>query len=119
MTSSAPTSMVERPVTGEQGFAVQAQALNTHAGTIEQVADAVRQGRSAAASVQMGREAYGRLCQLIPSLLDPVQDAAVSTLADAVEALHRSADDLRTIAGRYTTGDERVADLFGGDGTRR
>jgi hypothetical protein len=102
------------PVAGESGFEVQAQALRTHAGGVDQVADAVEQARSAAVSVHLGRAAYGRLCQLIPSVLDPVQEGAVSALREAVGALQQMAGDVRDTARNYETSDQHAAGLFGG-----
>jgi len=95
------------------GFEVQAPALTGHAATVDQLADAVEQARSAAASVQLGRHAYGRLCQLVPTLLDPIQASTVTALGDAVRALQQSADDLRAVAGRYEDTDRHAADRFG------
>lgn len=102
----------------ESGFEVQADAVTRHATTVDEVAAQVVQGRSAAASVQLGRDAYGFLCQAIPSLLDPLQSATVSALQEAADSLQRSADDLRTTARAYTDADERTAGDFRG-GSRR
>lgn len=98
---------------GEPGFEVESQALRTHSGTVDGVADAVDQCRRAAASVQLGREAYGRLCQLIPFLLNPIQEATTDALGDAALELQRAADDLRVVASRYDSGDQTAAALFG------
>ncbi|GIJ25139.1 hypothetical protein Vqi01_03010 [Micromonospora qiuiae] len=98
---------------GEPGFDVDGQALRQHAGSVDEVAEMVDQCRRAAGSVQLGRHAYGRLCQLIPSLLDPVQQATVNALNEATDALQRTADDLRATANRYESGDQNVAAIFG------
>jgi hypothetical protein len=79
---------------------------------------ALEQSRSAATAVHLGRGAYGRLCQLIPSLLDPVQEGAVSALREAADALQQTADDLRATARRYEVSDQHAAGLFDGPGTR-
>ncbi|MEV6815510.1 type VII secretion target [Micromonospora sp. NPDC051296] len=100
-------------VAGEPGFDVDSQALRRHAGSVDEVAEMVDQCRRAAGSVQLGRHAYGRLCQLIPSLLDPVQRATVNALNEAADALQRTADDVRTVARHYESGDQDVAGLFG------
>ena len=99
-------------VAGEPSFDVDSEALRRHASSVDEVADKVDQCRRAADSVQLGRQAYGRLCQLIPSLLDPVQQAAVNALSEANDALQRTADDLRTAANQYDSGDQHVAALF-------
>lgn len=96
----------------ERGFEVEAQTLRAHAGGVDHVTDMVEQGRSAASSVDLGRDAYGRLCQFIPSLLDPVQDSAISALTEAATTLRQTAADLRTTARRYEASDQQAADLF-------
>jgi hypothetical protein len=68
------------------------QEIRTHAGSVRQVGDAVELARSAAAQVQLGREAYGQLCQFLPGMFDEVQQAAVDALAAAVGSL----DEART-----------------------
>ncbi|MEG3632466.1 type VII secretion target [Micromonospora palythoicola] len=98
---------------GESGFEVDSQALRRHASSVDEVAEMVDQSRRAAGSVQLGRHAYGRLCQLIPSLLDPVQQATISALSEATDALQRTADDLRAAARQYESGDQEVSAHFG------
>ncbi|GGM51579.1 hypothetical protein GCM10011608_40630 [Micromonospora sonchi] len=98
---------------GEPGFDVDSRALRQHAGSVDGVAEMVDQCRRAAGSVQLGRHAYGRLCQLIPSLLDPVQQATTNALHEATDALRRTADDVQASAIRYESGDQDVAALFG------
>ncbi|WP_196255639.1 type VII secretion target [Micromonospora sp. WMMC415] len=104
--------LLEVAVAGDQRFEVDSLELHTHAGAVDGVADVVDQCRRAAASVHLGRDAYGRLCQLIPSLLHPVQEAAVDALNEATGALQGTADDLRSVAGRYDSDDRGVARLF-------
>ncbi|MEV4765937.1 type VII secretion target [Micromonospora chokoriensis] len=95
-------------------FEVDAQSLRVHASTVDDTADAVDECRRAASSVALGRDAYGRLCQLIPSLLHPTQEAAIDSFGETVRALQEAADGLRTVADRYERGDERSAVRFDG-----
>ena len=99
-------------MTTYQGFEVDGQVLRAHSGTVDGVADDVDQCRRAAASVQLGRDAYGRLCQLIPSLIDPIQQSTIDTLNEATDALQRTADGLRLTARAYEGGDQAVAARF-------
>jgi hypothetical protein len=99
---------------GDSGFAVQAHALIKHAGTVDEVISQVEQAHSAAATVRMGREAYGILCQLIPAMLDPIQDLTIAALREAADALQRSADALRATARDYTGSDVRTGDVLRG-----
>lgn len=105
-------------MTADSGFQVQADAILRHAATVDEVAAQVAQGRAGAATVSVGRDAYGMLCQLIPSLLQPVHESTVNALQEAADSLQRSADDLRATARDYTGSDERTADAFG-DGDSR
>jgi excreted virulence factor EspC (type VII ESX diderm) len=101
-------------MTGDPGFQVQAEAIIAHAGTVDDVAAEVAQGRSAASTVRMGRDAYGILCQLIPTLLDPIQEQVVAAMQEAADSLQRAADDLRATARDYTGSDDRTANVFRG-----
>ena len=105
-------------MSSDPGFQVQADAIAAHADTLDEVAGELTQGRSAAATVSMGPEAYGILCRIIPSLLEPLQDATITALAEATDLLESSADDLRTTARDYADSDRRTADTFRGDRPR-
>ena len=80
---------------------------------VEDVAEDVNQGRAAAGAITMGRGAYGVLCQLIPALLEPVQDSVIDSLRVAADSLHDSALELRAAAYEYSNTDRHSADLFG------
>lgn len=96
------------------GFNVAADALRTHAGSVDIVADQVATARAAGAQVKLGHDAYGKLptCQMIAALLDPIQGYGVDALAAAVDALQSSADALRATASGYDTTDAAVQDTF-------
>jgi uncharacterized protein YukE len=98
------------------GFDVVADALRTHAGSVDDVADRVATAKAAGAQVKMGHDAYGKLptCQMIAALLDPIQGYGVDALGGAVEALRSSADALRAAASGYDTTDAAVQDTFHG-----
>jgi hypothetical protein len=101
-------------------FVTAADDLIRHAGSVDRVAEDVTLARDAAVHVQMGRGAYGKLptCQMIPTLLDPIQDLAVDSLREAVDSLQTTAEHLRGTARRYTGTDESAARRFttGGSG---
>jgi hypothetical protein len=98
----------------DAGFQVQADAIIAHAATVDEVATLVAEGRSAASAVGIGRDAYGMLCRLIPSLLDPLQESTVNALQELADSLQSSADELRSTARDYTGSDQRTADDFRG-----
>lgn len=81
-------------------------------------ADSVDQARAAGATAKLGRDAYGKLCPLVPTLIDPVQQLGIDALQEAVTTLQDTADRLRTAAGEYTGSDQSASDSFTlGDGT--
>ena len=96
------------------GFQAQADAIVRHAATVDDVAARVGDGRGAAGAVSLGRDAYGKLCSLIPALLDPIQASVIDALGEATDALQGAADDLRATARDYTGADRRTADDFHG-----
>lgn len=83
--------------------------IRAHAGSVRLVADGVELAREAAASVQLGREAYGQLCQFLPGMFDEVQQAAIDALAEAVGSLEETALELAAAAGGYQDTDEDSA----------
>jgi hypothetical protein len=105
-------------MTADSGFQAQGDAILRHAATVDEVAAQVAQGRAAAATVVLGRDAYGMLCQLIPILLDAVHESTVNALQEAADAMQSSADDLRATARDYTGSDQRTADDFRGGKAR-
>jgi hypothetical protein len=96
------------------GFDVVADALRTHAGSIDTVADEVATAKAAGAQVKLGHDAYGKLptCQMIAALLDPIQGYGVDALGAAVDVLQSSADALRRAASGYDSTDASVQDAF-------
>lgn len=103
----------------EENLDVVPAELRTHAGSVDGVASAVDEARAAGTTVKLGRDAYGKLCQLIPALLDPIQQMGIDALAEAVTALQSTADRLRTAAGDYTGTDDAAAGRFTGNGGGR
>jgi hypothetical protein len=101
-------------MSADPGFQVQADAITRHATTVDEVAAQVAQGKSAASTITIGRDAYGILCSLIPTLLDPVQESVIEALQEAGDSLQSAADDLRATARDYTGSDQRTADQFRG-----
>ncbi|MFR9777789.1 type VII secretion target [Micromonospora sp. MS34] len=96
------------------GFEVDTRSLRVHSSAVDETADTVDECRRAAVSIELGRDAYGRLCQLIPSLLEPLQEATADSLGETARALQRAADGLRTVSDRYDRNDDHAASLFGG-----
>jgi hypothetical protein len=92
------------------GFAVATNELRAHADHVAGVAATVRQGHDAAETVRLGTEAYGRLCQFVPGLIDPMQREAAELLADVSSALVETGERLHHAAEAYVAADERAAE---------
>jgi len=86
--------------------------LVTHAAHVEQVADQVSTAASAGAAVRAGNDAYGKLCVMVPVMLNALQDVLVAGLSDAAESLRDTGSRLRTTAAEYAATDQRRADTF-------
>jgi hypothetical protein len=82
------------------------RAVERHAGSVDQVAEAMETARSAVRDVTMDHDAYGMLCQFVPGVLSPVFEAGVDALHGSVDALHETAARLRSTAASMTATDE-------------
>jgi hypothetical protein len=89
-----------------EGVRFPVEAVRQHAGSVQQVADAVGHARAAVHEVTMDTGAYGVLCQFLPGLLAPVFAAAVSALTESGAALHETALGLRAVADSTQATDE-------------
>ena len=93
--------------------------LVTHAGHIESVGDRVSTAASAGAAVRAGNGAYGKLCVMVPVMLNALQDVLVDGINSAAESLRDTGLRLRTTASDYEAADRRRADVFKGIGGGR
>jgi Excreted virulence factor EspC, type VII ESX diderm len=81
--------------------------LVRHAGRLDAAADALATGEAAGDAVRLGTEAYGRLCAMVPALVDGLQQMVVDALAAGSDSLRDTADRLRAAAAGYQQSDER------------
>ncbi|OJF15388.1 type VII secretion target [Couchioplanes caeruleus] len=84
-------------------------AVRGHAASVDQVGAGMEQARAAVREVTMDTGAYGHLCQFLPVLLTPVFELAVDALDATIDALHGTADDLRTTAAAASGTDDDAA----------
>ncbi|WP_319460169.1 type VII secretion target [Micromonospora sp. RTP1Z1] len=91
-----------------EGIDVVPTDLTAHAGHLDGIADALAVARQAGASVRLGADAYGQLCELMPVLLDQVQRVLVDGVGTAARSVGDTADRLRTVAARYRETDTRA-----------
>jgi hypothetical protein len=92
--------------------AVRHAALVTHAGHVEDIAARVTTAASAGSAVRAGNEAYGKLCVMVPVMLNALQDVLIDGINSAAESLHDTGSRLRTTAAEYEGTDQRRANVF-------
>ena len=93
--------------------------LVTHAGHVEAIGDRVGAAASAGSTIRAGAGAYGKLCVLVPVMLNALQDVLVDGVRAAADSLHDTGARLRVSAKEYEATDRRRADVFRGIGGGR
>jgi hypothetical protein len=91
-------------------FQVDSAALVSHAGEVDAIGDGLTGAAQAGQTVQTGIQAYGRLCQFVPALLNGLQQSMVDGMNTAAGSAHDTADTLRSVAASYDTADGTAAD---------
>jgi hypothetical protein len=84
--------------------------LMSHAGQVDGIGDGLSTAKQAGAAVRADAGAYGQLCQIVPALLNLLQDKAIDGIAAAVTSVHDTANALRATASDYDGSDGRAAD---------
>jgi hypothetical protein len=93
-------------------MAVRHTELVTHAGHVEDIATRVSTAASAGSTVRAGNDAYGKLCVMVPVMLNVLQDILIDGINSAADSLHDTSTRLRTTATEYETTDQRRAEVF-------
>jgi hypothetical protein len=91
---------------------VRSAGLITHAGSVEAIADRVATAAAAGAAVRAGSDAYGKLCVMVPVMLNALQDVLVDAIRSAAASLHDTGARLQATAADYDTADRRRAGVF-------
>jgi len=86
--------------------------LVTHAAVVDGVGDRVTTAAQAGAAVRAGNDAYGRLCVLMPDMLNALQDILIDGINAAADSLHDTGTRLRATASEYESTDRRRAEVF-------
>jgi len=97
-------------MSGPGAFQVDSASLATHAGEVDQIGDGLTTAAQAGQAVQTDTGAYGQLCQLVPALLNGLQQAMVDGMTTAAASAHDTADSLRSVAAAYDNADGNAAD---------
>jgi hypothetical protein len=97
--------------------AVRHAELLTHAGHVDGIADQVTTAAQAGSAVRAGNDAYGKLCTMVPVMLNALQDVLVDGINSASGSLRDTGSRLRTTAAEYESTDQRRGDVFKSIGT--
>jgi hypothetical protein len=91
---------------------VRHDALATHAGHVEAIADHVATAAGAGRAVRADNGAYGRLCVTVPAMLNVLHDILVDGLDECAESLRDGGARLRVTAAEYEASDTFSAGAF-------
>lgn len=83
--------------------------LVSHAAAIEDVAGEVATSKQAGDAVRLDVGAYGKLCTIVPALLNSLSEMLVDGIDTAAGSLRDTGSRLRTAAGDYQATDEQAA----------
>jgi hypothetical protein len=83
--------------------------LVAHSSAIEGIACEVATAGRAGDAVQVSTDAYGKLCGIVPVLLNGLSGQLVDGIDCAARSLRDTGQRLRTAANRYETTDRRSA----------
>lgn len=95
---------------GGTGVEVVSDQLRRHARTLDDLSRNEDRVRNAAEHVALGTDAYGQLCQLMPTLLRPLQDTIVQAVKQTTTSLSVTAAALRHAADEYDLTDKAAAE---------
>jgi hypothetical protein len=74
-------------MSGGDGIDVSPSDLVTHAGHVEGIADQIATAEQAGDATRLGAAAYGKLCTIVPVLLDGLQGMVVNGIDAASHSL--------------------------------
>ena len=80
--------------------------LVTHASNVESVATDMDTAIQAGDTVRLDAGAYGKLCMIVPPLMDTLQSAVIDGMSEAVWSLRATGLRLRLAAEGYQSTDD-------------
>jgi Excreted virulence factor EspC, type VII ESX diderm len=83
--------------------------LVAHSSAIEGITGEVATAGRAGDAVQMGADAYGKLCGIVPVLVNGLYCRLVGGIDIAAQSLRDTGQRIRTAADRYETTDQQSA----------
>jgi hypothetical protein len=95
------------------GYQVVSSDLQTHAGSVQKVAEVLGQAMDAAQQVTVGVQAYGMICgPLFVPIVMAVSAPGLLTLRAAQQAVTDMANEIKATAEHYDTVDQKTASSF-------
>lgn len=95
-------------------FQVNAASLVAHATEVDRIGDGLTTAAGAGEIIRTDAGAYGQLCQIVPALLNDLQQAMIDGMTTAAGSVHETADSLRSVAAAYDAADRNAADRLKG-----
>jgi hypothetical protein len=89
-------------------YEVLTEALAEHAKNVDGFADRVAQAADAA-RMSLPVDTYGVCCQILPAILNPLQDLGAATLRSCATSLGATATNVKDTASDYAAVDDRNA----------
>src|SRR5688572_6258580 len=94
------------------GYDVLTSELDTHAHTVDGLAERLQEAVAAAQQVTMDNSAYGVICQPFALMLDPFEQMGVQALQAAQASVADTAAGLRDTVKSYTSREHAHAEAF-------
>ncbi|UQU67839.1 ESX-1 secretion-associated protein [Couchioplanes caeruleus] len=86
---------------GSERFEVRPGDLLAHRTHVDAIAQQVEQARSAGGIIRADIGAYGKLCTIVPAMLNTLQRVLIDGVAGAAEDLRVTGDKLQATADDY------------------
>ncbi len=93
--------------------------LRRHAGHLDAAAGELDTAQQAGNATRSGAEAYGKLCAMVPGMLDQLRAPLVEAIGAAAQSVRDTADALIATASNYEFTDQAAAETLRDSGGLR
>jgi len=97
---------------GDADITVYHQDLLDHAERLDDIASVIADARDAANTTTPTPDAYGRLCTMVPIMIEELQSMIIEGVDAAIASVRDTADRLRRSAMSYSDTDQNNADAL-------
>ena len=94
------------------GFKVNGDELDKHAGSLDKVAADIGTAKAAGETVRLGTYAYGQMCMVIPITINVLQGILTDGIEDAIQSVRHNSEQLHDLAKQYREADEKQQQAF-------